>query len=99
MNAKELLERYAAGERDFRGVKLSGSEEMEGVCLKEINLSESRIDNESFIGTNLSGADLSKTRLWQTDFSGADLSGATLRGCLKSFICDNRRLSIPLNPP
>lgn len=33
MNAEELLQRYAAGERDFTGVKLSG------VRLLDVNLS------------------------------------------------------------
>jgi len=81
MTAEELLERYAAGERDFSKVKLSGiGELLEGVCLKDINLSDSRIDNLSFIGTNLSRANLKNTILWQTNFIGADLSGANLNG-------------------
>jgi uncharacterized protein YjbI with pentapeptide repeats len=81
MTAKELLERYATGERDFTRVKISGSEEMlEGACLRGINLSDSRIDNLSFIGANLSSAVFRNTILWQTDFSKADLNGANLSG-------------------
>ena len=49
MTTEELLERYAVGERDFSKVKLSGiGELLEGVCLKDINLSDSRsIRNEA----------------------------------------------------
>ena len=52
MNAKELIERYKAGERDFSGVNLSG------IDFDELNPS---YDNFTYLsGANLSEADLSK---------------------------------------
>ncbi len=87
MYAEELLGRYAAGERDFKGVKLSVSEELEGVCLQEIDFSYCRIDCASFIRTNLRGARLKNMTLWQADFTGANLSGADLSGADLSETC------------
>ncbi|MEH2259189.1 pentapeptide repeat-containing protein [Nostoc sp.] len=57
MNAKELLQRYAVGERDFTGVKLPR------VRLLDVNLSraifrEADLSNASLDWTNLSYADL-----------------------------------------
>jgi 2-iminobutanoate/2-iminopropanoate deaminase len=37
MDAKELLERYAAGQRDFKNAQLSGID-LKGADLSEINL-------------------------------------------------------------
>ncbi|MEM9978687.1 MAG: pentapeptide repeat-containing protein [Cyanobacteria bacterium P01_D01_bin.2] len=57
MKARELLKRYRLGERDFRGVDLSGE------SLRGMNLT----------GIDLSGADLSKTDLRGTNFTQAQL--------------------------
>jgi uncharacterized protein YjbI with pentapeptide repeats len=47
MTADELLERYAAGERDFSGVNLQRVElqysQLSGINLSRANLSDSRI--------------------------------------------------------
>ncbi|NEU82091.1 pentapeptide repeat-containing protein [Nostoc sp. UIC 10630] len=53
MTAVELLERYAAGERDFAGVDLNGVD-LSGAVLREINL-----DRADLTGVNFTGADLS----------------------------------------
>ena len=53
MTAEELLERYATGERDFKGVDLSGVD-LKDAELRGINLSQANLS-----GTDLSGADLS----------------------------------------
>jgi uncharacterized protein YjbI with pentapeptide repeats len=47
ISAEELLKRYAAGERDFSGIKLGNAD------FREINLSGAYLR-----GINLSGADL-----------------------------------------
>jgi uncharacterized protein YjbI with pentapeptide repeats len=82
MTAEELLERYAAGERDFSGVDLSGVN-LEEVCLEDINLEgadlrgtlffRANLGRGIFRNANLEGADLSMTLLNETDFRGADL--------------------------
>ena len=64
MDGEELFRRYAAGERDFSGVDLSGAN-LSRVELRDINLS----------GANLSRVDLSWANL-----SGANLSGVSASG-------------------
>ena len=66
-SAGELLERYAAGERDFQEADLHGVN-LRLAILYEANLS----------GVNLSGANLSKANLNEANLSGANLSGANL---------------------
>ena len=39
INSRKLLKRYAAGERDFAGIRFSASA-LDGVDLREIDLSE-----------------------------------------------------------
>ncbi|WP_299415577.1 pentapeptide repeat-containing protein [Acaryochloris sp. IP29b_bin.148] len=72
MTAEELLERYAAGERDFSGIDLRGAD-LRGVDLHGADLS----------GADLSGADLSGYRnsegIWIfSNLSKVNLSGANL---------------------
>lgn len=56
MNAKELLERYAKGERQFHNVWLGGAD-LKGANLSGIDLYKS----------NLSGADLSEATLSESE--------------------------------
>jgi hypothetical protein len=58
----ELLERYAAGKRDFRGANLWGAN------LRRADLS----------GADLSGADLSQASLTGANLTGADLTNTCL---------------------
>jgi uncharacterized protein YjbI with pentapeptide repeats len=51
MMAKELLERYAAGERDFSGVNL-----------KWANLGDANLKGTNLEGANLEGADIRKAK-------------------------------------
>ena len=52
MNAEELLEKYAAGERIFQKLNLSG-----------IDLKGAKLNEISFYRTNLTGTDLSEAIL------------------------------------
>lgn len=72
MTRDELLARYAAGERDFGGVNLSGAD------LFRVNLSGANLSGVSLSGANLSGASLSWANLSGVSLSGANLSGADL---------------------
>ena len=63
-----IIERYAAGERDFSRADLSGAD-LRGAYLS---------------GADLSRADLSRADLSRADLSRADLSGADLRGAYLS---------------
>ena len=67
MDAKELLEKYSQGQRNFRIENLSGIN-LAGASLKEIDLR----------GANLQGANLSKVELARANLQSADLRKANL---------------------
>ena len=93
MDASELLVRYAAGERDFRGSNFSKAE-LSGTDLREINLSAANLSDAKLYNANLSEANLNFANLNGTKLNSAnlsaslsganlccaDLSGANLRG-------------------
>jgi len=97
---KELLARYAGGERNFAGVELDEDAEndLSGARLDGIDLSQSLII-ASFRGASLRGAVFREANVKTCDFSGADLTGADFRGallCATTFvgaICDGVRLN------
>lgn len=90
IDIEELLQRYAAGERDFSEINIEGSDELYRANLSGINLSNSSVGEIFMEGSNLSGANLRGTQLGQTclrntnlqgtDLAGADLSHANLDG-------------------
>lgn len=101
MTAEELLKRYAAGERDFTGVDLSGvnlniarlSECDSNLnILNGINLSGAKLISTNLEFVNLIGADLRSADLTDAQLLGADLSNADLRDA----IFDNADLSANL---
>jgi hypothetical protein len=69
MTSKELIEKYAAGERDFRGANLHGAS-LYGANLHGANLH----------GANLRCADLRCANMRCADLRDADLHGASLYG-------------------
>jgi uncharacterized protein YjbI with pentapeptide repeats len=74
MDAKEVLTRYADGERNFRLLDLKG-----------LSFVKANLNGADFTGSNLSGADLSNSDLTSTNFNwtvlkGVNLKGANLRG-------------------
>ncbi len=87
MTPKELLEKYAAGVRDFRGVDL-GEEvlswlnlrgaDLRGANLTGANLNWSDLTGADLRSANLTGADLNWTNLNQADLREANLSGASM---------------------
>jgi len=73
MTAEELLERYAAGERDFQEIQVIDGSFIQA-CLRNINLSGSKLLLCSFIAADMDGAQLNGTI-----FDGSDLTRTTLR--------------------
>lgn len=73
LSAKELLRRYACGERDFRNAHLRGRR------LSKADLSGSVLAAADLSGANLIDAILAKTDLCEADLQEADLRGAVLR--------------------
>lgn len=78
MTAEELLKRYEAGERDFRGVNLS-EEILLWADLRGANLSGANLRRANFNWANLSGVDLTGSDLSEADLAWANLSKADLR--------------------
>lgn len=74
MDAKELLKRYGAGKRIFRGANLYLAN------LSGMDLSGTDLSSANLSGANLSGANLSGVDLWDADLCGANLDGANLSG-------------------
>jgi uncharacterized protein YjbI with pentapeptide repeats len=74
MTGKELLRRYATGERDFSGLDL-----------RKADLSEADLRGINLRGADLRGADLRESNLRFADFRGANLEGAYVA---KAFIAD-----------
>ena len=72
--AEELLERYAQGERDFRGSVIHDAD-LGGAALPRVDLSDS-----DFSGCDLSGADLRMSTLDHFRVRRASLHGAKLLG-------------------
>lgn len=79
LSAEELIERYAAGERDFRGIDLN-NQVLEGVNLTGANLRRAKLHGIQLKGANLTGIKLRKADLRQVDLTGANLCGADLSG-------------------
>jgi uncharacterized protein YjbI with pentapeptide repeats len=69
MDRQELIDLYAAGNRDFSGVHLDG-----------VNLRGADLSRADLSRADLSKADLSGATLYRVDLYEADLSGANLRG-------------------
>lgn len=81
-NVAELMERYAAGERDFRGAQWFGAD-LRGVALDDVNLNgadlgQSLLDGVSLSRAKLIHASLNGANAREATFDGADLSGVDL---------------------
>jgi uncharacterized protein YjbI with pentapeptide repeats len=77
LTAQELLKRYAAGEREFPDVDLSG-QILKGVNLSGANLGGAKLHNTLLEEANLTGVNLSCANLDQVDLTRAILTGANL---------------------
>lgn len=78
MEKSELLERYAAGERDFTGDMWQGPN-LQKVDLQSVDLRGVVLRRVDFSGACLKGANLSDSDFRGATFEGADLSGANLQ--------------------
>jgi uncharacterized protein YjbI with pentapeptide repeats len=72
MTAEELLERYATGERDFKGITIWAANFI-NADLRGIDLSGSNLKRVQMIAANLEGANLSGCILDAGDFTSATL--------------------------
>ncbi|NMG57550.1 hypothetical protein E1H12_03180 [Geitlerinema sp. P-1104] len=81
MTLKELLEQYAAGERDFGGIMLSEAN-LSRINLSGANLSQAILSIANLSGANLSGTNLSYAKMNVTRLSGSNLVRANLQGAI-----------------
>jgi hypothetical protein len=92
MNVEELLKRYAAGERDFNGLK--DDVDLSRANLQGVDLSGANLSCVNLSGANLSQVNLSQCDLSDTDFTGANLSQANLFAAnLNNAYCDEANLN------
>jgi uncharacterized protein YjbI with pentapeptide repeats len=88
LSAVELLDRYAAGIRDFSGASvdvgtyrdahLSGAD-LRGANLTKVNLSDANLSGANLADAKLGGAVFNDANLSDTELNGADLADAQLR--------------------
>lgn len=81
LTAQELLQRYAAGERDFslsEWIDPSGTP-LRGACLDGADFSRSFVTGD-FRGASLRGARFVEANVKGCEFAEADLTGADFRG-------------------
>lgn len=77
MDAKELLERYQKGERDFSGLDLKGID-LQGANIAGISFEGTDLRQACLQSTNLSNASLCKANLSKSNLTSAILTGADL---------------------
>jgi uncharacterized protein YjbI with pentapeptide repeats len=105
MKAQDLLAKYKAGQRDFRGIDLS-NENVAWSCLSEADLRESNLQSINLScanlsranlseGANLSFADLSRADLSDVDLRGTNLEGANLEGATLDGALYNEKTIFP----
>jgi formylglycine-generating enzyme required for sulfatase activity len=89
MNARELIEEYKAGRRNFKNLDLSGIDlswaklsdiDVQGSDLEKARFRGATLVKANFSGSNLKHSDLSEANLAQVNLCGADLRGVNLRG-------------------
>ena len=73
MDAEELLQKYAAGQRQFHSVNLRGID-LQGVNLSEIDFYNADLTGADLNDANLSKANLRGTKLVRASFTNANLS-------------------------
>ena len=83
IDAEEILERYAAGERNFANTCIEGSDELAGADLRNVDfsnsiLAEMMLDRVNFSAANLTKAHFGLSSLYFANLQGADLGEAIL---------------------
>jgi uncharacterized protein YjbI with pentapeptide repeats len=75
-----FLQRYAAGERDFRGIELPENTDLSHANLEGAIFDESWLGIVNFQGADLRNVSLMNCHLKSSDFRNADMRGAILKG-------------------
>ncbi|MFN6563327.1 MAG: pentapeptide repeat-containing protein [Nostoc sp. ChiSLP01] len=92
ITVEELLQRYAAGERDFSVVCLDDAD-LSGANLAGIDFSHARLRWANLSGAILCGANLSDTDLQRANLTGANLEAANIiNTCIAGANLENTNL-------
>lgn len=75
MTKQEFLERYAAGQRDFKGICMM-TENLSGYDLSDCDFTNGDFWCAMLIGTKLTNCIFANSDLVSADFTDADISGA-----------------------
>jgi hypothetical protein len=105
VKVQELLAKYKAGQRDFRGVDLRGENlawanlthiDFRAANLQDVNLSGADLSNANLSeSTNLTFANLSRANLSGSDLRGANLTGASLDAAYLENTLHNDQTQFP----
>ncbi|MGB3511674.1 MAG: pentapeptide repeat-containing protein [Microcoleaceae cyanobacterium] len=79
MDSEKILQKYAAGERNFTGIILCEAN-LSRVNLNQVNFSQAVLNLTNFSGANLSEANLSGAKLNVARLTGINLTHAKLNG-------------------
>ena len=97
VSGEEFWERYENGDRNFKGINLTGADLTENspsdVNLSKANLSQVRLSGTNWSNEKLSGANLTQADLNNTSFCNANLKEAILDD---AFLCQAKLESADL---
>ncbi|BAY08048.1 pentapeptide repeat-containing protein [Calothrix sp. NIES-2098] len=94
VDPSELLNRYAAGERNFSNIYIEGADELASANLSGIILNGAVFAEMLLNEINLSGSKLRETDFGQASLYGANLCGADLtRANLRYAVLDSANFS------
>jgi uncharacterized protein YjbI with pentapeptide repeats len=88
ITAREIIERYRAGERQFDDVELAAGDSFSGATLTGAKFNNAWLHSTNFRGADLRNATFRNSCLKCIDFSGADLRNArfeTVAFCGSTF--------------
>jgi uncharacterized protein YjbI with pentapeptide repeats len=81
VTAKELLEKYRSGERDFAGIEMPDESSLRGKDLNGVTFKNCWVSGIDFREANLNNARFENSNVKISDFRRADLRNATFRDC------------------
>ncbi|MCT7971793.1 pentapeptide repeat-containing protein [Laspinema olomoucense] len=105
MDAKELLRRYDAGERDFRAIILQHTDlsrvkldsvNLSGACFYSVNLHAANLKNVNLSSTEWSDCNLLALQFWLCNLKDAIIEHCDLESA-RFFDCDLRGIRISLS--
>ena len=97
ISGEEFWERYEEGERDFKGINLTGAD-LTGNSPSDVNLSKANLTQTRLSDANWSSENLSGANLTQADLNNINLCNANLKEAIldDAFLCQAELSSVDL---